>query len=184
MNRILSALALASGIALLIAVAAAEDSGTSAPLAKPGDTYVSLQVAGCQGKCPSFEIYVFNTGRMTFRSNNRYTAAKGTHYKSGMPDIYQKISKYLEESGAFDALAECAQKEADPSVATAQSAKDSQTQKASWSSSCAEQRDKGRAVVKVFVNQTGMWRLIRSDTRYWEKYWEDPEMTGREDVSQ
>ena len=52
--------------------------------------------------------------------------------------------------------------------------KDSQVQKATWSSSCAEQREKGRALVKVFVNQTGMWRLIRSDTRYWEKYWEDP----------
>jgi predicted DNA-binding WGR domain protein len=49
---------------------------------------------------------------------------------------------------------------------------------------CAEQREKGRSIVKVFVNQTGMWRLIRSDTRYWEKYWEDPEMTGREQVSQ
>ena len=42
----------------------------------------------------------------------------------------------------------------------------------SWSSACADQREKARAVVKVFVNQTGMWRLINSDTRYWEKYWE------------
>jgi len=87
-------------------------------------------------------------------------------------------------AGAFNGQAECTATSADTSLATAQSAQDSQLQKASWSSACAEQRAKGRAVVKVFVNQTGMWRLIRSDTRYWEKYWEDPEMTGRENVSQ
>ena len=165
------------------AVAAAE-TAEQAPLAKAGDTYVSLQVQGCENKCPSFEIYVFSNGRMTFRSNNQYTAAKGTHYKSGMADIYNKISKYLADSGAFNTPAECTQKNADTSTATAQASKDSQVQTASWSSACAEQREKGRSVVKVFVNQTGMWRLIRSDTRYWEKYWEDPEMTGRENVSQ
>jgi len=169
---------LAAGLAMLVTTAVAEESAAPTPLAKPGDTYVSLQVEGCANKCPSFEIYVFKNGRMTFRSNNQYTAAKGTHYKNGMPDIYNKISKYLAETGAFNAPAECATTNAETSTATAQSAKDSQAQTASWSSSCAEQRDRGRAVVKVFVNQTGMWRLIHSDTRYWEKYWEDPVMQG------
>jgi len=172
------ALALAATLALLVTAAVAEEAAAPAPLARAGDTYVSLQVQGCENKCPSFEIYVFSNGRMTFRSNNSYTAARGTHYKSGMPDIYNKISKYLADSGAFNAPAECAQKDADTSVATAQASKDAQVQTASWSSSCAEQREKGRAVVKVFVNQPGMWRLIRSDTRYWEKYWENPVMQG------
>ncbi len=178
MSRRIPGIALVASLALFVTAAAAEDPVAPTPLAKPGDTYVSLQVEGCENKCPSFEIYVFSNGRMTFRSNNKYTSAKGTHYKSGMRDIYNKISKYLADSGAFSGQTECAAKNADTSIATAQSAHESQLQKATWSSSCAEQREKGRAVVKVFVNQTGMWRLIHSDTRYWEKYWENPDMQG------
>ena len=172
-------------LALLGTTASAEQAATKPPLAKPGDTYVSLQVEGCANKCPSFEIYVFENGWMTFRSNNQYTTAKGTQHKTGMPDVYNKISKYLQDSGAFNAPTECAEKNADTSVAVAEAVdKDGKVQKSTWSSSCAEQRAKGRAVVKVFVNQTGMWRMIHSDTRWWEKYWEDPEMTGRKDVVQ
>ena len=178
MSRRIPGIALVASLALFVTAAAADDPAALPPLAKPGDSYVSLQVEGCANKCPSFEIYVFRNGRMTFRSNNQYTAARGTQYKSGMPDVYNKISKYLAESGAFNAQAECAEKNAETSIATAQASKDSQLQKSTWSSSCAAQREKGRAVVKVFVNQTGMWRLIRSDTRYWEKYWEDPVMQG------
>ena len=178
MSRSIHGLALAACLALPGMTASAQETAAPAPLAKPGDNYVSLQVEGCANKCPSFEIYVFDNGRMTFRSNNKYTSAKGKHFKTGLPNIYQKISQYLEESGAFSAKVECTEKNADTSVATAKSVKDSQEQTASWSSSCAEQRAKGRALVKVFVNQTGMWKLIHSDTRYWEEYWENPQMQG------
>lgn len=151
---------------------------TPAPLAKPGDTFVSLQVQGCSNKCPSFEIYVFADGLMKFRSNNPYTSTKGTRYKNGMPDTYQKIAKYLQDSGSFAEPGSCADNKPDPSVATAQSAHDSQVQKASWSNGCTNQIEPGRAVVKVFVNQTGMWSWIKSDSRYWEKYWETRENQG------
>ena len=182
MSRFIPGVALAACLAFAIS-ASSEEAAAPAPLAKPGDTYVSLQVDGCPTKCPSFEIYVFKNGLVKFRSGKN-TSAKGTQYKNGMPDVYTKIAKYLEESGAFGAQAACAEKNANTSTATATSAKDSQEQKASWSSSCADSREKGRAVVKVFVNQTGTWRFIHSDPRWWEKYWEDPAMTGREDVSQ
>jgi hypothetical protein len=178
MGRRLSGAAFSAWLALNGISAAAEDAAARTPLAKPGDTYVSLQVEGCANKCPSFEIYVFSTGRMTFRSNNQYTSARGKHFKSGMPDVYAQIRKYLEESGAFTQSAECTGQQSGASVATAQSAHDSQVDKASWSQACGNQRDEGRAVVKVFVNQTGMWRLINSDTRYWEKYWETWEDLG------
>ena len=179
------ALALVASLALHGSTASAEQAAAKPPLAKPGDTYVSLKVEGCANKCPSFEIYVFEDGWMAFRSNNQYTTAKGTQHKNGMGDTYNKISGYLKESGAFNAAADCtAEKNADTSVAFAQAvSKDGQAQNASWTSSCADQRARGRAVVKVFVNQTGMWRMIRADTRWWEKYWEDPEMTGRKDVA-
>jgi hypothetical protein len=178
MGRMHSGAALAAWLALNGISVSAEDAAARAPLAKPGDTYVSLQVEGCANKCPSFEIYVFDTGRMTFRSNNQYTSAKGKHFKSGMPTVYAQIRKYLEESSAFTQSSECTEQKPEASVATAQSAHDSQVDKASWSSACENQREKGRAVVKVFVNQTGMWRLINSDTRYWEKYWETWEDLG------
>jgi uncharacterized protein DUF6438 len=184
MSRRIHGLATLACLVLTGPIALADQTAERAPLAKPGDTYVSLQVEGCANKCPSFEIYVFDDGRMTFRSNNKYTTAKGTQQKNGMPDIYNRIAKYLQESGALVAPAECTEKSAETSVAGVQAVQDTQVQKASWSSSCAEQRAKGRAIVKVFVNQTGMWRFIHSDTRWWEKYWEDPEMTGRKDVSQ
>lgn len=178
MSRRISGAALAAWLTLNGISASAEDAATRTPLAKPGDTFVSLQVEGCANKCASFEIYVFDTGRMTFRSNNQFTSAKGKHFKSGMPTVYAQIRKYLDESGAFAQQSGCTEQKPDTSVATAQSAHDSQVQKGSWSSACADQREKGRAVVKVFVNQTGMWRLINSDTRYWEKYWENWEDLG------
>jgi hypothetical protein len=170
-----------AALMFLGAIALAEEA--RAPLAKPEDTYVSLQVEGCAAKCPSFEIYVFANGRSVFRSNNQYTAAKGRHNKSGMPKIYNEIAQYLEDSQAFAAHPECAQHSDQATVVTVQSARNTQVQKSSWSTACADQREKARAVAKVFVNQTGMWKLINSDTRYWEKYWEDPQMTGRDDVA-
>jgi Domain of unknown function (DUF6438) len=172
MIRMVLSSGMLAGLLLSLPVAATAADDAAAPLAKPGDTFVSLQVEGCAAKCPSFEIYVFSDGRMKFRSNNQYTSTKGTHYKNGMPDTYNKIAKYLQDSGAFADQAPCTDSKPDPSVATAQSAHDSQVQKATWSNGCSNQIDKGRAVVKVFVNQTGMWSLIKSDSRYWEKYWE------------
>ena len=117
---------MAAWLALSGISASAEEAAARTPLAKPGDTYVSLQVEGCADKCPSFEIYVFDTGRMTFRSNNQYTSARGKHFKSGMPTVYAQIRKYLEESGTFTQSSECTQQKPEASVATAQSAHDSQ----------------------------------------------------------
>jgi Domain of unknown function (DUF6438) len=173
---------ISAGAMLALSSLVLAEGETPAPLAKPGETYVSLQVQGCANKCPSFEIYVFDTGRMIFRSNNEFTADKGVVHKNGMRSVYERIAKYLQDTGALAGQAECTPGKSDPSVATVQ-ASQPQLQKAAWSSGCTNQIEKGRSVVKVFVNQTGMWRLINSDTRYWEKYWEDPEMTGHSEAS-
>ncbi len=178
MIRMILRAGLISGMLFSLPPAVASADEAPAPLSKPGDTFVSLQVAGCSNKCPSLEIYVFADGLMKFRSNNSYTSTKGTRYKNGMPDTYKKIAKYLQDSGSFAESGACTDNKPDPSVATAQSAHDSQVQKASWSNACTNQIERGRAVVKVFVNQTGMWSWIKSDSRYWEKYWENPEDLG------
>jgi hypothetical protein len=170
------------GAMLALTSSAAAEGEATAPLAKPEEKYVSMQMEGCAEKCPSFEIYVFDTGRMTFRSNNQYTAAKGVQHKNGMRNIYTRISKYLQDTAVFPGEAECTNPVSRASVVTVQSSQP-QLQEASWSSGCANQAEKAKSLVKVFVNQTGMWRLIHSDSRYWEKYWEDPEMTGRSETS-
>jgi hypothetical protein len=139
---------------------------------KPGENFVSLQVTGCGDKCPEFEIYIFDTGRAQFRPNNSKNSTNAPFSKSGMGGIYKRVSKYLQDTGALNEPAECADKKADAPYAVVQSSKDSQVQKATWSAGCSNQLEKARSLVKVFVNQTGMWRNINSDSRYWEKYWE------------
>ncbi len=142
-----------------------------APLAKEGDTYVSLQVE-CPEQCASFEIYVFDNGRMTFRPNNEHTSTHAIVNKNGVQSIYKRIAKYLQDTGAFAEQPECTGSKDNAPAATVQSAHDGQVQKARWSAGCTNQVEKARALVKVFVNQTGMWRDINHDSRYWEKYWE------------
>lgn len=170
-----SILAGATFALLLIArlpIALAAEPATREPLTKPGDTFVALQIEGCANRCPSFEIVVFDTGRMTFRPNNSYTSENGPVFKNGLRSIYERIEKYLQDSDAFSVPADCTGPTSDPTVVTVQSVKGSQAQKASWSSGCANQVEKARALGKVFVNETGTWSLINSDARYWEKYWE------------
>ena len=142
------------------------------PLAKPGENYVSLQVDGCGDKCAEFEIYIFESGRLVFQPNNSKNSTSTPFSKNGLGSIYTRVAKYLQDTGAFPGQTECANAKADAPFAVVESSHDSQTQKAKWSSGCSNQLEKARALVKVFVNQTGMWRDINHDSRYWEKYWE------------
>jgi hypothetical protein len=166
-------------LALTPLTATAQDDAARTPLAKPGDKYVALDIQGCADRCPSFEIYVFSTGRMIFRPNNQYNSAKGPVRKSGMRSVYERIAKYLQDSGALNAPADCADRREVSSTAIVISSDGSQEQKASWSGNCSNQSEKGKAIAKVFVNQTGFWRNINSDSRYWEKHWETWEYPGR-----
>jgi len=152
--------------------ATSQEGESRAPLVDPGDKYVALEVQGCADKCPSFEIYVFDTGRMAFRPNNQYNASRTTVYKNGMPAIYERISKYLQDTGALNAPTDCAQQRDGSSTAIVTSSDGSNAQKATWSGNCANQAEKARGIAKVFVNQTAFWRNINADTRYWQKHWE------------
>ena len=142
------------------------------PLAKPGENYVSLQVDGCGDQCAEFEIYIFESGRLVFQPNNSKNSTSTPFSKNGMGSIYTRVAKYLQDTSAFTEPTECANAKADAPYAIVEASKDSQNQKAKWSSGCSNQIEKARSLVKVFVNQTGMWRDINRDSRYWEKYWE------------
>jgi hypothetical protein len=152
--------------------ATAEEGAARAPLVEPGDKYVALDVQGCADKCPSFEIYVFDNGRMVFRPNNQYNSSNRLIHKNGMRNVYERIAKYLKDSGAFNAPADCTDRRDGAATATVVASDGAQPQKASWSAGCANQAERAKSLAKVFVNQTGMWRNINSDSRYWEKHWE------------
>jgi hypothetical protein len=151
---------------------ASQEASAPAPGAEPGSRYVALDVQGCADKCPSFEIQVYDTGRMIFKPNNPYNSSKGPVRRSGMRNVYERIAKYLESSGALQESADCTDRRDGAATATVTSANGADMKKASWSAGCANQSEKAKALAKVFVNQTGMWRNINSDSRYWEKHWE------------
>jgi hypothetical protein len=166
-RKILCTAMFASLILGLARVAAAED--TTAPADKPAGNSVSLKVEGCNDKCPEFEISIFDNGRLLFTPSGTKNSTDTPLSKNGMRSIYTRVSKYLQDTGALNETAECTNSKADAPYAIVQS---SQGGKAKWSAGCANQVEKARALVKVFVNQTGFWRDINHDSRYWEKYWE------------
>jgi hypothetical protein len=137
-----------------------------------GENFVALQVDGCADKCAEFEIRIFESGRAVFRPKNSKNSTKVPFNKSGLGNIYTRVDKYLQDTSALTEPAECADKKPDAPFAIVESMKDAQAQKAAWSSGCSNQLERARSLVKVFVNQTGMWRNINADSRYWEKYWE------------
>jgi len=177
MSRTFVSFAILACLALAPLSAAAAEGETRPPLAKPGENYVSLQVDGCGDKCAEFEIYIFESGRLVFQPNNSRNSTSTPFSKNGMGSVYTRVAKYLQDTGAFTEQAACADAKADAPFAVVQSSHDTQSQKAKWSSGCSNQVEKARALVKVFVNQTGMWRDINHDSRYWEKYWETWEDT-------
>jgi len=152
--------------------AMAQEDASRAPLAQAGDKYVALDVRGCADRCPSFEIYVFDSGRMIFRPNNQYNSTQGPVRKSGMRSIYERIAKYVQDSGALTAPTDCTNRKDGTSAATVMSSDGSQEQRVTWSAGCENQADQAKNLAKVFVNQTGFTRSINSDPRYWKKHWE------------
>jgi hypothetical protein len=153
-------------------VAIAQDTAAPAPAAEPGGKFVALDVQGCADKCPSFEITVYDSGRMIFKPNNQYNSSNGPVRKNGMRNVYERIAKYLQDTGSLNAPADCTDRKDGAAVATVSSGQGSDVRKASWSAGCANQAERAKSIAKVFVNQTGMWRNINSDSRYWEKHWE------------
>ena len=130
---------------------------TPVPLAKPGETYVSPQ-AGLRQQVPVIRDLCLRLRPHDLRSNNEYTADKGVVHKNGMRSVHERIAKYLHDYGRPCRTGGGTAGKSDPSVATVQA---SQPQlQTSWSSGCTNQIEKGRSIVKVFKNQTGMRRLI------------------------
>jgi len=171
-GKILCTAVLASLMFGLPGASAADEPAADTPAAKTSDNFVSLQVEGCNDKCAEFEISIYDNGRLLFRPNNGKNSTGTPLSKNGMRSIYTRVAKYLQDTGALNEPTECGNAKPDAPYAIVQSSQGGQVQRAKWSSGCANQVEKARSLVKVFVNQTGFWRDINHDSRYWEKYWE------------
>lgn len=156
-----------SGMVFLAAASAVAQEERPA-LATPSDTYVALEVLGCAGNCPAYELYLFDDGRVAFRSNNRFTSHRGTVRKQGSPENYTRLTDLIDR---VDALrpAPCENPgEGKPGVRVI-SGFGSLLQQASWSFGCPNQRDTADRLIKGFVEATGTWRLVKANPRYWQR---------------
>ncbi len=145
---------------------------------KPMGNFVALKVEGCNDKCPEFEISLFDNGRLLFTPSGTKNSTDTPVSKNSVRSVYTRVAKYLQDTGALNEPTECTSSKPDAPFATVRSSQGGQVQTAKWSAGCANQIEKARSLVKVFVNQTGFWRNINQDTRYWEKYWETWEYPG------
>jgi len=157
---------------IFVSVSAAPADESDKPASPPGGAYVSLQVDGCADQCAEFEIKIFDNGRLLFRPDNAKNSTRAPLSKNGVASIYTRVAKYLQDSGSLNQPGECTGSADGKPVAIVTSSGGGQEQKATWAAGCANQLEKARSLVKVFVNQSGMWRNINHDSRYWEKYWE------------
>jgi len=170
----------ASMILGLPGLAAAADAAAPAENTpdKPVGNFVSLKVEGCNDRCAEFEIRLFDNGRLLFTPSGTKNSTDTPLSKNGMRSIYNRVAKYVQDSGALNQATGCTNSKPDAPYTTVQTSQNGQMQSAKWSAGCANQVEKARSLVKVFVNQTGFWRDINHDSRYWEKYWETWEYPG------
>jgi hypothetical protein len=65
-----------------------------------GDNYVAIDGGACLGRCPQFEIYVFDTGKVIFRGS-RTTAERGSVESQVARGEYLTLKRLLENKRAF-----------------------------------------------------------------------------------
>jgi len=57
------------------------------PFWSPGDKFVGISSGRCDGNCPTYEIYLFDDGRVVF-SGRKDTRRSGVWRKTVSPDVY------------------------------------------------------------------------------------------------
>jgi hypothetical protein len=156
-----------TGMACLAGASASAQEDRPA-LATSSDTYVALEVLGCAGSCPAYELYLFDDGRVAFRSNNRFTSHRGTVRKQASPENYTRLVDLMDRADALRP-APCENPEEGKQELLLISGFGSLLQKAGWSYGCTNQRDTADRLIKGFVEATGTWRLIKANPRYWRR---------------
>jgi hypothetical protein len=71
------------------------------PLWNPGDKFVAIASGACSGRCPVYELYVFDDGRVVF-SGKKDTGKLGVFNKQVTPDAYAELLTTLVRTKVLD----------------------------------------------------------------------------------
>jgi hypothetical protein len=124
-------------------------------LVKQGETFVGIDGGACLGRCPSFEILVFDTGRVLFRGRE-YTRTTGLVESRIEPAAFAELTRVLDERRAFGWRMRLGCVTDHPSFQV-YSARGSRTRVAALNSGCSGERDDAAAIVDAFI------RISRSE---------------------
>jgi hypothetical protein len=136
------------------------------PLTKPGQTYVGIDVTGCADKCPSYEIYLFENGRMMFRPNNTFTSRQGLVNRSPFGTQYGQLVAAISSGNFFKEKPAC-KEAAGHTAVTLFSTVDGAEKKTSYSFGCPDEAVAATSLISQFVDRSGTWKLINSSWKYW-----------------
>jgi len=152
-------------ILAMLPVRAAE-SPERKPLTKPGQTYVGIDVVGCTDKCPSYELYLFDNGRMMFRPNNKFTSQQGLANRSPFGEQYKQLVQFVSSGDFFKEKSACADAAGHTTV-TLHSSAGGETKTATYSFGCTGEADTATSLISHFVDGSGTWKLINRNWKYW-----------------
>jgi hypothetical protein len=71
------------------------------PLWNPGDKFVAIASGACSGRCPVYELYVFEDGRVVF-SGKKDTGKLGIFRKQVAPDAYAELLTTIVRTRVLD----------------------------------------------------------------------------------
>lgn len=71
------------------------------PLWEPGDTFIGISGGTCAGRCPVYELYLFDDGRVVF-SGRKDTKKTGVWNKRVDPSVYAELLTMFVQTKVLD----------------------------------------------------------------------------------
>ena len=71
------------------------------PLWSPGDKFIGVSSGSCAGTCPTYELYLFENGRVVF-SGRKDTTRKGVFEKQVSPEVYAELVTMIVRTKVLD----------------------------------------------------------------------------------
>jgi hypothetical protein len=140
------------------------------PLTEPGQTYVGIEVVGCAERCPSYEIYLLDNGRMLFRANDN-TVSKGvTNRSGGYGSQYKILVEFLSSGKFFKEGADCSPASPGHTSVTVFSTVGGEQKRTLWNFGCAGDAENATALISKFVDKSGTWMKINRNWEYWQAH--------------
>jgi hypothetical protein len=128
------------------------------PVVKRGDTFLAIAGGGCLGRCPDFEIYMFDSGRLVFLGRE-FTQVRGLVESRIDSGRFQELAKALRDADAFAWHPRLTCRTDHPKF-TVFSSRGGSIRGASLDSGCDNQAKVLEKVVEAFVAISGTANLI------------------------